>query len=69
MFEIIQESKALHQIIQKIRAAIFEGKLKPGNKLAAETDLMKQFGVSKATLREALRALEYLGLIEMRKGA
>jgi GntR family transcriptional repressor for pyruvate dehydrogenase complex len=69
MFKTIQQNKAPRQIIQQIRAAILEGELKPGNRLAAETELMRQFGVSKSTLREALRALEYLGLIEIRKGA
>lgn len=69
MFKTIRQDKAPRQIIQQIRTAILEGDLKPGNRLAAESELMRQFGVSKATLREALRALEYLGLIEIRKGA
>ena len=69
MFETIRQSKAPQQIIQQIRGLILEGKLKPGDRLASETELMAEFGVSKATLREALRALESLGLIEIRKGA
>lgn len=69
MFKNIRQDRAPRQIIQQIRAAILEGELKPGNRLAAETELMSQFGVSKSTLREALRALEYLGLIEIRTGA
>ena len=69
MFRTILQNKAPRQIIQQVRSAILKGELQPGNRLAAESELIKQFGVSKSTLREALRALECLGLIEMRKGA
>jgi GntR family transcriptional repressor for pyruvate dehydrogenase complex len=69
MFNAVSKSNATQQIIQQIRNAIFEGELKPGDRLASETQLAEKFSVSKSTLREALRALEHLGLIEMRKGA
>ncbi|MEW6261668.1 MAG: FadR/GntR family transcriptional regulator [Thermodesulfobacteriota bacterium] len=69
MFNLVNQPKAPRQIIDQIRNAVLEGKIKPGNRLSSEKELMDQFGVSKATLREALRALEYLGLIETRKGA
>ncbi len=68
MFKTIQQNKAPLQIIQQIRSAILKGELQPGNRLAAESELIRQFGVSKSTLREALRALECLGLVEIRKG-
>lgn len=55
--------------MQQIRTAIMQGKLKPGQALPQEKDLVVQFGVSKHTLREALRALEGLGLITIRRGA
>lgn len=56
-------------IIAQIREAILNGTLKPGDKLPAEKALMKNFGVSKHTLREALRAMEAMGFLEVRKGA
>jgi GntR family transcriptional repressor for pyruvate dehydrogenase complex len=43
--------------------------LKPGDKLPPEKELLETFHVSKATLREALRSLEILGFLEIRKGA
>lgn len=46
-----------------------QGKLKPGQPLPQEKELVAQFGVSKHTLREALRALEALGLVSIRRGA
>lgn len=68
MFDSIRPSKAPLQIISQIRKQIFEGKLLPGDKLPPEGKLMGQFNVSKQTLREALRALEFIGLIEINKG-
>jgi GntR family transcriptional regulator len=48
--------------------AILIGKVKPGGKLPSEPDLAKMLGVSRATLREAMRAFEEQGLIRRRQG-
>jgi GntR family transcriptional repressor for pyruvate dehydrogenase complex len=69
MFETARQNKTTDIIIEKIRTAILEGKLKPGDRLPPEKELGEQFGVSKQTLRESLRALEYMGLIILKKGA
>ena len=68
MFNAVGFNKASQQIISQIRGLILEGKLSPGDRLPPENALVDQFQVSKQTLREALRALEYMGLIEIRKG-
>jgi GntR family transcriptional repressor for pyruvate dehydrogenase complex len=68
MFKTARTSKITQKIIDQIRTAILEGKLKPGDILPPEKELMEQFGVSKQTLRESLRALEHMGLIDVRKG-
>jgi GntR family transcriptional repressor for pyruvate dehydrogenase complex len=60
--------KISDQIIEQIRNAILSGRFKPGDKVASEKELISDFGVSKATLREALRVLEGMGLVEIRKG-
>ncbi len=60
--------KISDQIIAQIRDIILAGDLKPGDKLGSEKELIAQFGVSKGTLREALRVLEAMGLVEIRKG-
>ena len=69
MFQTANKTdKVSDKIIDQIRDVILSGQLKPGDKLASERELLTQFGVSKGTLREALRVLEVMGLIEMRKG-
>ena len=68
MFNAVGFNKASQQIISQIRGLILEGKLSPGDRLPSENALTAQFQVSKQTLREALRALEYMGLIEIKKG-
>ncbi len=68
MFDSVKSDKISQHIIDQIRDAIFEGRLKPGDKLPSERELIKKFKVSKATLREALRSLEVLGFLDIRKG-
>jgi GntR family transcriptional repressor for pyruvate dehydrogenase complex len=68
MFNSVKSNKISQHIIDQIRNAIFEGRLKPGDKLPSERELIEKFRVSKATLREALRSLEVLGFLEIRKG-
>ena len=69
MFECAKTHKVSQNIVDQIRKAIFNGVLKPGDKLPSDKELMNNFGVSKGSLREALRSLEVLGLLEIRKGA
>ena len=69
VFTAVRHGKAPQQIIHQIRALIMEGRLRPGDRLASEQELTTEFGVSRQTLREAMRALEHLGLLEIRAGA
>ncbi len=66
--EIEKNTKVSDGIIEQIRNSILKGELKPGDKLASEKELVDQFKVSKSSMREALRALEVLGLIDVKKG-
>jgi len=52
-----------------LKTAIYDRRLKPGDKLPSEEDLRKQFKVSKTVMREALSQLVAEGLIEKRRGA
>ena len=68
MFKTAKFSRISQNIVQQIRQAILQGKLKPGDRLPPEKELAEDFGVSKASLREAFRALEALGLLGVRQG-
>lgn len=56
-------------IAGQIREAMARGVLKPGARLPSERALAVQFGVSRNTLREALRSLENSGVLVLRRGA
>ncbi len=61
--------RTLNEVVSgKLAASIIDGNLKPGEQLPPERELMTQLGVSRATLREALKALAENKLIEGRPG-
>ena len=68
MFQPIESDRLSDKAVGQIKALIEDGRLKPGDKLPAERELIKLLSVSRASLREALRILEVLGLIEVRTG-
>ncbi|MGD0662805.1 MAG: GntR family transcriptional regulator [Syntrophorhabdales bacterium] len=55
-------------IVRQIEKQIHQGWLKPDQMLPPENDLMKQFGVGRNTVREALRMLEASGLVRIKRG-
>jgi DNA-binding FadR family transcriptional regulator len=61
--------KAADLVVHEIRAQIISGRLKAGQLLPAESQLVQQLGVSRTALREAYRVLETEGLIRVRRGA
>jgi GntR family transcriptional repressor for pyruvate dehydrogenase complex len=64
----IDERGKIEHIVREIQGAIVEGGLRPGTELPAERTLAEQLGVSRFSLREALRTAEARGLIEIRRG-
>ncbi|HTS94217.1 MAG TPA: FCD domain-containing protein [Stellaceae bacterium] len=68
MFENIKPLKAAQLIARRIREAVISGKLTVGERLPPERELIKQFGYSRAAVREGLRLLEADGLIAMQAG-
>jgi GntR family transcriptional repressor for pyruvate dehydrogenase complex len=61
------ERTTLHeQIVKKIKTMIEDGTLKPGDSLPSERQLAKDMEVSRIPVREALKMLEFLGVIEIR---
>ncbi len=64
----IQRDRVPKQIEQQILAMIREGSLSVGDRLPSERELAEMFGVSRASVREAMRSLEHLGAIDVRQG-
>jgi len=61
--------KLYQQIARAIAAAIADGRYGPGERLPSERELADEFGVSRPTVRDAMIALEFQGLVESRQGS
>lgn len=68
MFTPIKSYKVYEQVIDQIKEMIILGKLKKGDKLPSERELVEQLKVSRTSIREAFRVLEIIGLLECRQG-
>ena len=66
--EPIKSTRIYEEIVRQVKQMIAEGRVKSGDRLPPERDLAEKFVVSRTSVREALRALESLGLIEIRPG-
>jgi GntR family transcriptional regulator, transcriptional repressor for pyruvate dehydrogenase complex len=61
--------KVTDEILEAVRGDIVSGRLARGSRLPNERDLAHRFGVSQPTMREVVRALEAMGLVEVRHGS
>jgi GntR family transcriptional regulator, transcriptional repressor for pyruvate dehydrogenase complex len=68
MFSPIKNTKVYEQVIDQIKDMIVNGTLKKGDKLPSERELVEHLQVSRTSIREALRALQIIGLIECKQG-
>lgn len=68
MWEPVQRVRAHEQVMAQIEQRIFAGELAAGDQLPNERDLSMLLGVSRSSLRESLRVLEALGVLEIRRG-
>ncbi|HLQ31814.1 MAG TPA: FadR/GntR family transcriptional regulator [Chloroflexota bacterium] len=69
MFRSVRTRRVSDLISQQLEAAIFSGRLKPGDRLPPERELVDRFEASRASVREAVRTLELAGLVAIRPGA
>lgn len=65
VFRAIEQRKVSAQIVDQVKSLIANGRLKPGDTLPPERELMKVFNVSRPTLREALNTLSTMGFVQM----
>src|SRR2546430_15110942 len=69
MLGVVRAPRVYEHIVAQIERAIYEGRLAHGDKLPPERQLVREFAASRVAVREALRALEHRGLVEVRQGS
>ena len=69
LYKTVSSNRMSEAIVEQIRSLIRSEQLRPGDRLPSERDLGERMGVSRVTVREALRMLESSGLVEIRVGA
>lgn len=69
MFEPLDRVSVAKSVMQQIRSAMEAGELSRGDRLPPEPDLAQQLQVSRGSVREALKVLEVLGILEVRRGS
>lgn len=67
-FETIRRNRVYEEVARQIERVVIEH-MKPGDKLPPERQLAEKFGVSRSSIRDAIRRLEAMGLLEPRQGA
>jgi GntR family transcriptional repressor for pyruvate dehydrogenase complex len=67
-FEAIRKQRVHEEVARQIEQVILKT-LHPGDKLPAERELAEMLGVSRSSIRDAMRRLEMVGLVEPRQGA
>ena len=68
MLAAVGRRKIRDVVASRLKTFISSRGLKPGDRLPTETELAAQFGVSRLSLREATKSLEFLGIVEARPG-
>lgn len=67
-FRSLKRSNVVEDIIESFKQSIIQGNLVPGQRLPSEAELVEQFGVGRGTLREAMKKLEALGVVNIQRG-
>ena len=62
------DTRLTARILEKIKRLIATGAVAPGEKFPPERELAKEFGVNRASLRQALKVLEIMGVLTQRVG-
>jgi GntR family transcriptional regulator, transcriptional repressor for pyruvate dehydrogenase complex len=71
-FQLVKAEDAelmTERVVNRVRAMIQEGKLRPGDRLPPERELCRQLGISRASLRPGLRTLAAIGVLTSRHGS
>lgn len=69
MLKPVKKTRLAEDVVKQIKELIRKKKFKPGSKLPSERRLMGELKISRSSVREALRILEIMGLIEVKPGS
>lgn len=67
-FKPVKAKRLYEEVLEQIKQLIAGGELKPGDRLMSERDLAERLEVSRPSVREAIRSLEMMGFVEIRRG-
>lgn len=68
-FRSIDRFRAFEAVVSQVESSIAEGRYVVGTRLPSERDMADEFGVSRVVIREAMRALESRGFVDVRQGS
>ena len=68
-FHAVRKGRRYEQVAAQIQGLIASGALRPGDRLPPERELAAKFGVGRSSLRDAIRTLEVMGIVESRHGS
>lgn len=68
MFDKIDNQSVVSIVLNQIKNLIMSGVIKPGDKIPTEIELIEQLGVGRNSVREAIKMLIALGVLEVRRG-
>ncbi len=63
----INKESVVQQVIDRLTEAMLSGDLKPGDKIPTEVEMSETFGVGRNSIREAIKILVYLGVLEIKR--
>ncbi|MCE8016232.1 FadR family transcriptional regulator [Halomonas sp. MCCC 1A17488] len=64
----IDRSSVALQLLERIKGALIRGELQPGDYLPSESELTHSLGIGKSSVREAIKMLQAIGIVEVRRG-
>lgn len=68
-FQVVTKSPSIPQVVlEQIQKLIAEGQLRPGDRLPSETELAERLAVGRSSIREAMRVLQLVGVVEVVQG-
>jgi GntR family transcriptional repressor for pyruvate dehydrogenase complex len=68
MLRPIKRTNIAEEIAEQLILTILRGDIKPGDRLPSEQEMMEQLGVGRSSVREAIRSLSVMGLVDVRQG-